>query len=69
MIYSNFPIIVFRWYNHISSFGAEKSKFPAGTGKISAPAKMEVDDDDDEVDLFGSDVEEVNFLGFITFYI
>merc|ERR1712008_641251 len=30
-----------RWYNHISSFGAEKSKFPVGTGKISAPAKME----------------------------
>merc|ERR1712106_405483 len=48
-----------RWYNHISSFGAEKSKFPVGTGKISAPAKMEVDDDDeDDVDLFGSDDEE-----------
>merc|ERR1711872_1189508 len=49
-----------RWYNHISSYGSEKSKFPAGSGKAasSSPAKMEVDDDDDEVDLFGSDDEE-----------
>merc|ERR1711874_816180 len=49
-----------RWYNHINSYGGEKSKFPAGSGKASAgsPAKMEVDDDDDDVDLFGSDDEE-----------
>merc|ERR1719228_1380699 len=47
-----------RWYNHINSYGGEKSKFPAGSGKAAAgsPAKMEVDDDDD--DLFGSDDEE-----------
>merc|ERR1719186_2054810 len=50
-----------RWYNHINSYGGEKSKFPAGTGKATtgSPAKMEVDeDDDDDVDLFGSDSEE-----------
>merc|ERR1719342_180886 len=50
-----------RWYNHINSYGGEKSKFPAGSGKATAgsPAKMEVDDDDDDdVDLFGSDDEE-----------
>merc|ERR1719320_2166267 len=47
-----------RWYKHISSYGGEKSKFPAGSGKAASgsPAKMEVDDDD--VDLFGSDDEE-----------
>merc|ERR1719283_556150 len=39
-----------RWYNHINSYGGEKSKFPAGSGKATAgsPAKMEVDDDDEE---------------------
>merc|ERR1719309_1570604 len=49
-----------RWYNHINSYGGEKSKFPTGSGKATAgsPAKMEVDDDDDDVDLFGSDDEE-----------
>merc|ERR1719184_334962 len=49
-----------RWYNHINSYGGEKSKFPAGSGKATAgsPAKMEVDEDDDDVDLFGSDDEE-----------
>merc|ERR1719308_737025 len=49
-----------RWYNHINSYGGEKSKFPAGSGKATAgsPAKMEEDDDDDDVDLFGSDDEE-----------
>merc|ERR1719193_2562069 len=25
-----------RWYNHINSYGGEKSKFPAGSGKASA---------------------------------
>ncbi|CAL4088979.1 unnamed protein product [Meganyctiphanes norvegica] len=47
-----------RWYNHIASYGAEKSKFPAGSGKVGTPTKMEVDEDDDDVDLFGSDDEE-----------
>merc|ERR1719477_576637 len=49
-----------RWYKHISSYGGEKSKFPAGSGKAASgsPAKMEVDEDDDDVDLFGSDDEE-----------
>lgn len=50
-----------RWYNHISSFGAEKSKFPgvkkALSNQAPAPAAAD-DDDDDEVDLFGSDEEE-----------
>merc|ERR1719206_476662 len=49
-----------RWYKHISSYGGEKSKFPAGSGKAASgsPAKMEVDEDDDDVDLFGSDAEK-----------
>lgn len=51
-----------RWYNHISSFGAEKSKFPgvkkALSNQAPAPAAADDDDDDDEVDLFGSDEEE-----------
>lgn len=49
-----------RWYNHITSFGAEKSKFPGAKKPISnnlAPVADE-DDDDDEVDLFGSDDDE-----------
>ena len=44
-----------RWYNHIKSFGAKSSEFP-GT-KPAAPAAA---DDDDDVDLFGSDEEEVS---------
>merc|ERR1719206_690399 len=34
-----------RWYKHISSYGGEKSKFPAGSGKAASgsPAKMEED--------------------------
>merc|ERR1719317_338033 len=38
-----------RWYKHISSYGGEKSKFPAGSGKAASgsPAKMEVDEEDD----------------------
>jgi len=56
-----------RWYNHIKSFGANKSKL-AGVKKSladygvtggAAPAKapVKVEDDDDDVDLFGSDDE------------
>lgn len=53
-----------RWYNHISSYGAEKSKFPGEKKALSsAPAPAaDDDDDDDEVDLFGSDDEEVRFV-------
>merc|ERR1712198_760437 len=41
-----------RWYKQISSYGSEKSKFPAGSGKVGAgsPAKMEVDDDDEDAE-------------------
>ena len=47
-----------RWYNHITSFGSAKSKFPGS--KPATPAKVEVkeEDDDDEVNLFGSDDDE-----------
>lgn len=54
-----------RWYTHISSFGAEKSKFPGQKGspiKTSAPAPAADDDDDDDVDLFGSDSEDVSTI-------
>merc|ERR1719317_1028486 len=36
-----------RWYKHISSYGGEKSKFPAGSGKAASgsPAKMDEDED------------------------
>ncbi len=52
-----------RWYNHISSFGAEKAKFPGskkdldsyGAGPVTNGTKK----DDDDFDLFGSDEEEV----------
>ncbi|KAK4301901.1 hypothetical protein Pmani_025973 [Petrolisthes manimaculis] len=53
-----------RWYSHITSFGAEKYKFPGQKGpavKASAPAPpppAAADDDDDDVDLFGSDSED-----------
>ena len=53
-----------RWYNHITSFGAEKAKFPGskkdlqsyGAGPVANGTKK---DDDDNFDLFGSDSEEV----------
>lgn len=47
-----------RWLNHISSFTEEFSDLPAG----KAPAAQEAApaDDDDEVDLFGSDDDEVD---------
>ncbi|XP_045122775.1 elongation factor 1-beta-like [Portunus trituberculatus] len=47
-----------RWYTHITSFGEARSKFPGS--KPAAPAKVEAkaEEDDDEVDLFGSDDDE-----------
>lgn len=57
-----------RWYNHISSYGAEKASFPgsrkdlqsygggATTNGVSGTKKKA--DDDDDFDLFGSDSEE-----------
>lgn len=63
-----------RWYNHIQSFSdAERKKLPGekkapagfnaqsgGSGTCSLPAKAPAKpaDDDDDVDLFGSDEEE-----------
>ena len=52
-----------RWYNHISSFGAERAKFSGskkdlqsyGDGPVANGTKK---DDDDDFDLFGSDEEE-----------
>lgn len=52
-----------RWYNHISSFGDEKARFPGnkkdlqsyGGGSIANGTKK---NDDDDFDLFGSDSEE-----------
>lgn len=54
-----------RWYKHISSYGAEKSKFPGQKGspiKTPAPAPAADEDDDDDVDLFGSDSEDVSTI-------
>merc|ERR550519_468744 len=50
-----------RWYNHINSYGGEKSKFPAGSNKSAdsyVGGGSAAEDDDDDVDLFGSDDEE-----------
>ncbi|KAF4517745.1 hypothetical protein B566_EDAN002950 [Ephemera danica] len=50
-----------RWYNHINSFGDERKKFPAASKALpsnGAPAKPAPADDDDDVDLFGSDEED-----------
>merc|ERR1711988_373935 len=53
-----------RWYNHILSYGNEKSKFPGQKKDISSYGAAPVtngkhadDDDDDDDDLFGSDLE------------
>ena len=58
---------VLRWYNHIKSFGDERKKLPgekkvpaafgaaAANGTAAPPAN-----DDDDVDLFGSDEEDVS---------
>ena len=60
-----------RWYNHILSYGDEKSSFGgekkplSAYGPISATVAQatnadddDEDDDDDDDDLFGSDTEE-----------
>jgi len=46
---------VLRWYNHIKSFGDLRKQFPGAPAGGAAP---KVEDDDDDVDLFGSDDEE-----------
>ncbi|XP_046406432.1 elongation factor 1-beta'-like [Ischnura elegans] len=52
-----------RWYNHIKSFGSEIKNF-TGEKKITKtpskpePSKPAAKDDDDDLDLFGSDDEE-----------
>ena len=56
-----------RWYNHISSYGTEKASFPGikkglesyGGGTASNGMNGTKKDDDDDLDLFGSDSEEV----------
>ncbi|VVC25385.1 Hypothetical protein CINCED_3A007389 [Cinara cedri] len=49
---------VLRWYNHIKSFSdKERSQFPNKKAEFSTGASKPADDDDD-VDLFGSDDEE-----------
>lgn len=58
---------VLRWYNHIKSFtDKERSQFPnkkADFTLVSGSAeKPAAADDDDDVDLFGSDDEEVNLI-------
>lgn len=58
---SSSQVHALRWYNHIKSFSAEELKSfgasPLSAGKpTTAPAKAA--DDDDDVDLFGSDEEE-----------
>ena len=56
-----------RWYSHISSFGAAKSKFPGA--KAAPPPKVEVkEEDDDEVDLFGSSDDEEEVCYFYPFF-
>lgn len=60
---SNFPHAL-RWYNHIKSFGSEIIKLPGGNSTAPTSAGKSVaaaDDDEDDVDLFGSDDEEVMF--------
>lgn len=59
---------VLRWYNHITSYTpAERKVWPAGAnpltagGKPTTPAPATKEEDDDDVDLFGSgDEEEVS---------
>jgi len=54
---------VLRWFNHVKSFGDLRKKFPApvpsaNNGAASKPAASKPADDDDDVDLFGSDEED-----------
>lgn len=60
-----------RWYNHIKSYSNEErkkftgeKKLPSSLGTTSQSAaapKSAAKADDDDVDLFGSDEEEVSF--------
>ncbi|CAE1297564.1 EEF1B [Acanthosepion pharaonis] len=54
-----------RWYNHIASYGAETAKFPGEKKDVNAygdvtsvPAQSSAPDEDDDIDLFGSDDDE-----------
>lgn len=50
---------VSRWYNHIKSFSkAEQAKFPGVKPSGSVPASAVKKEEDDDVDLFGSDDED-----------
>lgn len=66
----NYPY-AYRWYKHIASYQSEFSALPgdpskeysaygpeASTVTVNPAAKPDAEDDDDEVDLFGSDDEE-----------
>ncbi|CAN7997530.1 unnamed protein product [Ixodes hexagonus] len=49
---------VARWFKHLASFSAkEHSSFPGDAQKGDSAANKVADDDDDDVDLFGSDDE------------
>ncbi|KAK6199501.1 EF-1 guanine nucleotide exchange domain-containing protein [Scheffersomyces amazonensis] len=48
-----------RWFNHIASFTEEFEDLPAGTAPAAAK-EVAAEEDDDEVDLFGSDDDEVD---------
>uniref|UniRef100_A0A1W7RAM4 Elongation factor 1-beta n=1 Tax=Hadrurus spadix TaxID=141984 RepID=A0A1W7RAM4_9SCOR len=62
---SSFPHAL-RWYNHIKSYGSDKSSFPGVKKDISAFGitaggggdNKGAEDDDDDLDLFGSDDEQ-----------
>lgn len=62
---------VLRWYNHIKSFtDKERAQFPKKKADFSAAPSASAAkpaDDDDDVDLFGSDDEEVLNLYNFTF--
>ncbi|KAI2809793.1 Elongation factor 1-beta [Blomia tropicalis] len=59
---NNFPHAL-RWFNHIKSFGNSKSKLPgvkkalSDFGVTEGAAAADSKDDDDDIDLFGSDDE------------
>jgi elongation factor 1-beta len=53
---------VLRWYNHIKSFSdKERAQFPDQKSEfiVTAGSSAKPADDEDDVDLFGSDDEEV----------
>jgi len=47
-----------RWYKHVQSFGDLRKKFPAATGGAGNGLVAATADEDEDVDLFGSDDEE-----------